>query len=83
MIVINPHLDRGKLDLNNRIEIERMSQFLARSKSFTLLLNLVVAIMIIDASCWIKLETAAGTEVIDRGISGVIGITTKLYHLSH
>ena len=81
MIVMYPHSARGKLNLNNRKEIEQMSPFSARRKIMTLLLNLEEA-KNIEASCRIKLETTAGTEVIDRGISGVFGITTKLFHLS-
>jgi hypothetical protein len=37
----------------------------------------------VEASCRIKLETAAGTEVIDPGISGVFGRAAQVSPLSH
>jgi hypothetical protein len=81
--VMYPHPDRGKLDLNNHKEIERMPQMSERRrKSMTLLLILEEA-KNVEASCRIKLETAAGTEVIDPGISGVFGRAAQVSPLSH
>jgi hypothetical protein len=80
--VMYPHSVRGKLDLNNHKEIERMLQMMARRRSLTLLLNMVEA-KNIEASCRIKLETAAGTEVIDPGISGEFGRAAQVSPLSH
>jgi len=37
----------------------------------------------VEASCRIKLETAAGTEVIDPGISGEFGRAAQVSPLSH
>ena len=37
----------------------------------------------VEASSRIKLETVAGTEVIDQGISGVFGRATLVSPLNH
>ena len=80
--VMYPHSDRGKLDLNNHQEIERMPQMKTRRTSMRLLL-ILEEVKNIEVSCRIKLETAAGTEVIDPGISGVFGRATLVSPLNH
>jgi hypothetical protein len=81
-MVMYPHSDRGKLDLFNNKDVERMCPFSGRSKSMTLLLNLE-EVKNFEASCRIKLETAAGMEVIDPEISGVFGRATQESPLNH
>jgi hypothetical protein len=80
--VTYPHSERGKLDLNNHKETERTLQMSARRRSMTLLLILEETENVV-ASSRIKLETAAGTEVIDPGISGVFGRATQVSPLNH
>jgi hypothetical protein len=60
-----------------------MPQMKARKRRSMTLLLILAEVKNIEASCRIKLETAAGTEVIDPGISGVFGRATLVSPLSH